>query len=430
MIMRRIALLLLILAIMVLVKQGLGQTGIDARSAGMAFSNVSNTMGAEQVGLNPATLALVQNFKFELNLLSLNVGFINSVKRSLYDRYFTSGDTLYENDVQNILSAIPSSGYEFDFQGRANIFSLYARNLSLSLTGVGSASMSVPKQVFELLLQGNSQLNHTYTLNNFQGSSWGGVSANVSIGIPVKKSEEGPLNLMAIGVTFKYLKGLGYFESLNAEGNLYNYASGISADALMEARVSRGGSGFGLDWGMLLQYNKRLNISILASNILGSINWTQDNERLVLGVQTEDLLFNLDKFALPDFVEDSNYVKTDTSFALSAFTTRLPVQLNLGLGYYVTSRWLITSQFEKSFANRLGYTTRARFSVGTELRYIPLVPVRMGISLGGLWGKALSFGTGLDLKFWYLDAAVINYGGITAKSSRGITLAITSRFRF
>ncbi len=198
----------------------------------------------------------------------------------------------------------------------------------------------------------------------------------------------------------------------------------------MEARVSRGGSGFALDWGMLLQYNKNLNISLLASNILGSIQWKQDNERLQLGFQTQDLLFNLDNFALPNFVEDSNYVKTDTSVALESFTTRLPVQLSVGIGYYLTPRWLVTSQFEKSFSNQMGATKKVRFAVGTELRYIPLIPIRMGMSLGGLWGKAFSFGTGLDLKFWYLDAAIINYGGLTSSSSHGITLAVTSRFRF
>ncbi|MCB0298808.1 MAG: hypothetical protein KDE52_02055, partial [Calditrichaeota bacterium] len=87
------------------------QQVIDARGAGMAFSNAADTRGLEQAGANPATLALRHAFNFEFNLLSGSVGLSNNgLSKGLYNQYFTTGDSLSNSDKSNILNSIPNSG--------------------------------------------------------------------------------------------------------------------------------------------------------------------------------------------------------------------------------------------------------------------------------------------------------------------------------
>ena len=64
------------------------QKPVDARAAAMGFSNAADTRGVAAIRMNPATLALPTDFRFEMNLFSA-MGTVNnnSFSKSQYDRY-------------------------------------------------------------------------------------------------------------------------------------------------------------------------------------------------------------------------------------------------------------------------------------------------------------------------------------------------------
>ena len=406
----------------------LAQQGVDARSVGMGFSNSADTRGLEQVGLNPATLAIPHKFNFEFNVMSANAGvFNNSFEKNLYDSYFTTGNTLSADDKSLLLGAIPETGLESRFSARMHTLAFYMPKFSLALSAVGDGYGTVPREVFEIALNGNSELGREYDLSNVSGTAWGGFQASSGLAIPIAMGIDSYFDFIAIGLGGKYIAGVAYFEVLNSDGVFRNTdASGaeMSLNANIEARSAGGGSGWAADLGLLAQSKDRnLTIGASLSNAVGSVNWNVDPEAVTFS-------FSGDSIALGDSDIDSLFVDEDSSYAIGAFATSLPVILDVGVAFQARKRLLVTAEYEQSFGDRMGVQPYSRLAFGTELRYIPLVPIRAGMSVGGRYGTSFAFGTGLDLKFWFIDVGVINHGGIVSSQSKGLTLSATTRFRF
>ncbi len=404
------------------------QQGVDARGVGMAFSNSADTRGLEQVGMNPATLAIPHRFNFEFNIMSANAGvFNNSFERNLYDTYFTTGERLTDDDKSLLLGAIPETGLESRFSARMNTLALYMPKFSLALSAVGDGYATVPREIFEIALNGNSELGREYDLSNVEGSAWGGFQVASGIAFPFSFSVESWLDYLAVGVSGKYIAGLGYFEVIDSDGSFRNTditGAEMSLDAQIEARSARGGKGWAADLGVVTQSKDRsFTIGASLSNVLGSVEWFDETEAVLFS-------FSGDSIALGDSDVDSLFVDEDSTFAIEGFSTRLPVVFDVGVAYQARQRLLLTAQYEQNFGESMGARPYTRFAFGTELRYIPLIPLRAGVSFGGRYGTSFAFGTGLDLKFWYVDVGLVNHGGISSSAAKGFTLSATSRFRF
>ncbi|RMI01341.1 MAG: hypothetical protein D6681_10900, partial [Calditrichaeota bacterium] len=229
-----------------------GQQLIDARSTGMAFSNAADARGLEQVGLNPAVLALPHRAKFEFNLFSVNVGAVNnSFSRAFYDRYLTTGDSLTAADKNNILSAVPASGLRSDVFARVNTFAFSLPRFSLALTGMGNAYFTLPKELIELSLNGNDQPGREYDFSTLGGVGWGGLSASLSMGFRLPLRHD-LIDLAAVGFSARYLVGLAYFEVIESRGRFSNASLAhpyLQLDGEFSARTAQGGTGLGADLG-------------------------------------------------------------------------------------------------------------------------------------------------------------------------------------
>lgn len=404
------------------------QQNIDARGTGMAFSNAADTRGLEGVGLNPATLALKSRTTFEFNLLSINASVSNnSLSKGLYDRYFTGGDSLSEADKSTLLQAVPGSGIHGNFAARVNTFALYLPNFSLALTGLGSGSVNLPREFVELSLYGNQELGRTYDFSNVDGVGWGGAAASVGFAVPFRFPEGSGFKLLSLGLGAKYISGLGYFEVINSQGRFQNVGfdnHSLQLDGVVEARTARGGSGYSFDLGLVAQTNEKWAFSLALLNGVSKVKWNNDTKSVLYSVQSDSLALSSEGF------DDSLLVTRDTTHAISAFDTRLPAVVDLGVAYRVYKRLLFTAEFEKGLSLTMGGITQPRMAFGMEFTGIPFLPIRTGVSSGG--GKGLSFalGSGLDFKFWYVDVALVNHGGIDAGKARGITASATTRFRF
>lgn len=405
-----------------------GQQAIDARAVGMAFSNAADTRGLEQVGLNPATLALRHRSNFEFNLLSGRATvYNNSFDRSQYDQFFTTGETLSEDDKSSLLASIPGEGLQTKMRAMVNTLAIYMPNFTLGLIGMGSGSVDMPKSVAELALYGNRDLGRNYDFSNADGSAWGGLAVNLGFAIPRRFSGNGFLEFMAIGFNGKMISGLAYADVLESRGSFQNASTentNISVDGELQARTARGGSGYSFDLGFVGQTSERFTMSFAILNAVSSVKWDQETEMVHYTLKGDQVAITSDGF------EDSLLVDKDSTYAIDPFKTRLPVVMDLGVAFRMYKKLLFTAEYEHGFSDQMGGLKGGRLAFGTEFTGVPLIPLRTGFSVGGQHGFSVALGTGLNLKILYIDLGLVNHGGFGSGKSRGLTLAGTTRLSF
>jgi len=400
------------------------QQVFDGRAAGMAFTNSALARGLGTLGGNPALLALPEKFKLEINLFTVNGAISNnSFNKAQYDRYFSSGAFLTEEDKRDILTSIPGDVLKGMVYGKVNLLSFYTRNLSLFLIGEGSGYLNIPKSVVDLLLFGNPVEKERFDLNGLDASGWSGVSAGVSVGLPIYQSEDGLVKFVSGGVTLKYLSGLGLVEVLNAGGEIRNAPEFIAGNGILEVRSARGGSGLGMDVGTYVEFAQKFKAGLTLKNLFGAIRWRKETERHLLN-------FSTDSLSLPDRIRQEEFVNSDTTFSIGSFTTRLPVSLDLAIGYTFNPAILLSAEIEQGLNRSMGSRKSTRMGIGVEVNYLPMLPLRSGLAWSGDTGMALAIGAGIKLPFFVFDIGYVSHRSFFGNNGKGGQLAITSRLRF
>ncbi len=407
------------------------QQGYDARGAAMAFSNGADTRGLQHVGLNPATVALRTWYNFELNLASAAAEFgNNSLRKEQYDAYFTEENYfLTEENRDDILSVIPEEGLEAG--AAANILGLafFAPNFSLSVTGEGLGAVTVPRDAIELAFRGNADEGRTYTFDQSDGVGAAMVSFRLSGAYQIPVDKRSPFRFAALGMTMKYMVGLGYGEVLDFSGSFENFDLAqnrpfLALNGHYEAIQADGGNGFGIDLGGIVRFKgEDLTIGLSFVNLLGSIDWNSGTER-----RTVDIIDG-NEIQLPDGIPDSIHVSQTTE--IPNFSRTLPRTMNLSIGYRPMNEFLLTASYDQGLNETMGAAKDARFAMGAEYAGLSFLPLRTGITLGDADGVGFGLGFGINAKFWYLDVGYITRGGIfPGNSSRQATIAATTRLRF
>jgi hypothetical protein len=399
-----------------------GQYLINARSLGMAGSDIAVTEGSEHIGGNPATLARRQNFNFELHLLSARVMLKNnSFSLQEYDRYFTTGDSLNSTDIDNLLSYIPASGLRADLEMGVKTFSIYSYPFSLSLYGIGNGFVNLPKSAFQIPFYGNKNAD-VYHLDNFDGEAWGAVVASFGIAIPMNELFGNNFDLFAVGVAPKYIKGIQYARVNSSSGQLLTTDEYVLADGQVEMIRSEGAQSFSADLGLLAEFNKKWTLSAHASNIAGSLNWNVNNEMKIFEFNSDSIRINdLDTLSIQD---------SDTSFSYESFTTQLPRVISFAAAYRPSRRFVITASYQQGLNKSLGNLRKPLFAAGAEYKFLGVLPFRIGYAVGGNNGQAMGLGTGIDLKYWQLNLGYMNHNFKWFRKSQSVELALTTQFRF
>lgn len=415
---KRLVLLVLILAVVT----GKAQGVVDARSLGMAGSNLAITEGAESINGNPATLARKSNFSFELHLFSLHLmAANNSFSLKDYDRYLTTGDSLTRQDISDILAKIPDSGLRTDAIFGAKTFGFYTRPFALSVTGMGGGFGVIPKAAAEIPFNGNKNV-ESYSFDDLDGLGWAAASLNLGLGIPLTKYVKDRFDFFSVGVAFRYIVGLQYAEVMNASGNLVTEDAYILSRGHLEVLRSNGGSGLGMDFGAMAQYRDKWTFSLHFTNLVGSINWNRDNEMMVTDFQSDSLrINNIDSLHLND---------SDTTYDAGSFRTGLPRAMSLAMAYRLTKKLQLTATWRQGLNKSLGNYTKPLVAVGAEFKPIGILPLRGGIAFGGSNGVAVGLGTGIDLKYWQFNIGYLNHNFRWFRSARSLEIAVSTQFRF
>ena len=86
--------------------------------------------------------------------------------------------------------------------------------------------------------------------------------------------------------------------------------------------------------------------------------------------------------------------------------------------------------FRQGFKNLGNVSTTPEIALGCEARFVSSLPLRAGLSLGGVDGKAAAVGFGLQMKPFFLDFAYMASGSIVPAGGKGIGLAVSSGLIF
>jgi hypothetical protein len=234
------------------------------------------------------------------------------------------------------------------------------------------------------------------------------------------------LNLLALGVTGKYVTGFGYFDleqtntsfTTSYQNVVTGHAEYLSrragTDFLSSGKGSSfelfpapAGTGWGFDFGMHAKVSSYLSFGVSVTDI-GSLQWTHNaRERRANGDFTIDDVFSeAQQDSLENLVEG-------TDQKINGFETQLPtaahigVALQLGQSGFAESlpNALVEFDYNQGFNEMPGNSTTPRLSVGMELRLLSWFPLRSGVSFGGADQKSWAFGFGLHLGPFALDTA-------------------------
>jgi hypothetical protein len=399
------------------------QMVFDAKRLSMAGSNIAITEGNEYFGANPATLAQIRDFNFELHLVSAHF-MVNNNSYSLkeYDKYFTNGDSLTSKDIEDLLSTMPEKGLKGNFNLGAKALSFYARPFSISLGGIGNGFLNIPKDVFNFPFLGNTVVRE-HSFDNLEGEAWSAALVEFAIGFPITQWTPSQFDFASVGLSARYLVGIEYANIENASGSIFTTDDYLLANAHAETRRSSGGSGYGIDLGILGVYEENWTFSLHFNNILGSMYWNKGNELSIVDFRSDSLL------RLED-LEELAVVDEDTTFPIGDFRTGLSRAVTLAAAYQFQPNLVLTAAFRQGLNKSLGNTTDPHFSLGAEYTPVHFLPLRGGFAIGGESNFTLGLGLGVDLKYWQLNLAYLNHNFRWFRGARSMDLALSMLFRF
>jgi len=399
--------------------QGFGASGLSMGGAYIAMAR-----GVDAFAWNPANLSLSYDYRFELNLVAtkLNVS-TSSLSISEYERYFTeSGHHGLWNasDIDHILNLIPDDGLQISEEAKANVLGLMFGRYGISIQGIGRALGVIPKSLFELALRGNQELYREFGINDLEGDAFTAAKLSLSLSHPITVKRL--FDEFSIGLNVNYFIGFNEASVTRSEGALVTTNTAILTTLDVTSRQAESGSGFGFDLGAAAKIKDRWTVSLAFYNVLARINWTQQTEE-------SRTYFLVDSIKVGEF-EEGNTLDTTITRSIDPYTTSLPLVFHAGAAYQFLDNLIFALDIEQAFEKRMGYSDRALLALGVQYSPADIVPIRAGMSFGGIWDFRFGLGCGLHLGFFHLDLAYAMHKGLWPTTATGISAAANIKLVF
>jgi hypothetical protein len=389
----------------------------SARAVGMGGAYTGLAKGVYAPLYNPANLGLSGYRQFGIELAGAGAEISNnSFSLDDYNQY--TGAILTDDDKSTILGKIPTEGLKISADIEASAMNISVGPLVFSLNGVAATEVNLGKDALELFLNGNG-LSDTFSLNGMYSEAIAYASAGISYGKSIYKSGTRQL---AIGATYKYLRGFGYERVTELRGGVITLETGFQGEGTMIAQTATGGTGYAVDIGAALKLSDNYTAGITIKNFLSNMTWNKETEE-------HGYHFQFDTLTLDNMDNDSLVVSDDYSINIPSFQSKLPSVMKVGLAN-TSGKLLWAIDWEQGFKLAPGASSKPRISIGAEYRLIGLLPLRAGYSIGGGKGTVVSGGTGLDFSLLYLDIAASNHSGFNFNKSKGLHLAVSAGLKF
>ncbi len=410
--MRRIYTLLIVWTLL----EGLGTAPAlaqNARSMAMAGAYGALARGVESVAWNPANLGLMLSPGFSMEFPSIWVHLGNSsFGLSDYNRY--NGAFLSEGDKQALLEKIPEQGFTLNMLSNANAIGFSISRFAFSARVRAASDISIAKDIFDLLLNGN-EFGRRYDFSETDGGAWAYLDLAASYAQPIYLEY---FHDFSIGMTFHWLRGLGFAEVLSAEGTLTTDLNGAYGNGNADFRVARAGNGISFDLGAAAIKNN-YTIGVVLKNLFGRIGWNQDITLYSIGILSDTL--TVERLSN----EDPDSLITDFSEEKPGdpFTVSLPLQLQVS-GAMELSAFRLSLQWTQAFQRAPGISTSPAVAFGAEYYGIGFLPLRLGFAVGGAQKFVTAMGLGLRLGTFSLNMAVQSGRALVPGMGTGIGLSV------
>ncbi len=440
------------------------QPFIDARGVGLCGAYTIASRGFAAVGYNPANLGFVDEVPFSFNITNNN--FIvrnNFLTLGLYNQFFT-GDPDKPDQPLDLETKVPGKKYTYKsllkgyIPTHGLVFDL-GTNISLPGLNVSWGNYAVtsglqvfwetnfPKPLFKLMLELNP-VGSSYNMS-FQQNILMVQHLAFSFAIPFPGYK--------VGMTMKYLAGLGYAAVDSSGGYFYTGKKYIQSDSYYQIRRAVGGDGVALDFGFTSDRKDKWQFGAAVNNVIGKIYWGRRNYinrnikfiekffpvRSTLGIPLENGRYTqstLNQFVLDSinvqrfFVlpADSLFRKSTTELpdsAIGEFSSSYPAILRFGTAYFLNPEVTFYFDLSTGFVNYYFARKQWRFAMATEVTHFKNLPLRTGLAWGGEFSPEMSFGTGFSTGWAQISLGLRVYGGYSITTATGFQLATTMSFR-
>jgi hypothetical protein len=303
-------------------------------------------------------------------------------------------------------------------------------DIAFTITDRASINLDLPKDYLQVAFFGFDSLGSSYDVSGTNVRAW--YIRDYALSYARRIPQVHFIDDFAAGITLKIVHGYGVtitdkfngtFGNMLPNGShviygnfdsriLHSNTPDITEDsAKYSAFPSPAGKGFGIDIGMTGEIARNIRVGFSITDI-GSINWTENTKQTY--ANTSFTSTNPGNEQENKQIKDGFKGKDTTT---DAFSTSLPTMMRLGAAFqadalpflsFLPGEMLIMAQYEQGFNLSPGNTTRARFSLGTELRPLSWIPLRTGISIGGVDRFNWAAGFGFDFGFFNLNIGTEN----------------------
>jgi len=422
-----------------------GQTKRDPRVVGMAGAYTTIADGVFSVGYNPGIIGLQQNNPLMLQLFQLDMGLLGNFF-SIENVAQYSGDTLNTKEKDALfdeLRAADGMAYFVDSHMPLPLMNISKGNMAFTTNNILLQNYRLPMGLLELIFYGNGQKSELDLEFNYEVV---GINEyGFSFGIPFKA--------MSWGVTLKYLQGLFYLgiDEDSSYSSLITDDLGIYGNGRYIIRQGIGGSGFGVDVGVVSRPYNGWQFGASMINAMGTITWNKGGGSdepssmnpltasfypFTFGEDTLDMnesilyTFNIDTIRMDKMGNDSLYTNETTFFVDTLangkrpeFVTRYPATFRLGASKK-TENYIFATDLIAGFENK--YFARAgwKWAVGAEWTKIPTLPMRIGYSWAGGDMKELALGIGVRKSRVMVDLGFAFRNGMWLHTMKGFNFSI------
>jgi hypothetical protein len=350
----------------------------SAVSFGMGGNYMAAATGFEAVAFNPAMLG-VHAPKFSLSILSLaaNTG-LDPVKFNDITEF--GGKVIPASTKEAWLNSIGAGGRERGaVDAGLSLIALNIGHLGFQVGVIGGGELNINQDAAEALLYGNAGRTGTAKSFNFSGSNGNGSAFGtgaVSLGIPISSSGEGTDHeeSFAIGITGKYIVGLGAGRAQDNGSTVTpdNIKASFPAVFVNGDDAGNAGSGMGVDVGFAV-VRGRTTFSAAARNVLNTFEWDVTKFRATPGTASFD-----------GTNTKTDFTSQPYSSAPQALRTALEEQkfkptIAAGIAHEMHSL-LLTVDASDRIGDGIEIGPKMHVGVGAEFTGIPLLALRGGVA--------------------------------------------------
>jgi len=374
--------------------QAQGNASAAATAMGGNYTVLARNFNA--VAWNPANLGLPGNSRFSIAFggqTAMGTGPI-----TLKDLNDYAGILVPQNVREEWMQKVEDNGGQ-DLDGDIHItpLALSVGPFALSATTTMRANGALPPAMAELLLFGNAGrtgVPQDYTMPDLA------VDGNVTTTVGLAYGRRVPLvpiGDLAIGVTAKYLMGHGAASLRDNGSTITSNPVALAIDAplvVTDTAEWMNGSGYGLDVGATWSLGT-VRASAVIHDLINTFKWDTDNlyylpiqATFEQGATSEvsDSLLPLN--SAPQALQDELRSRIDNA-------TPVPT-IALGVAWTGLRRLTIAGELRQRFGDGLELGPSTQVGVGAELRLIPFIPLRAGVTTVG---NGMRFSGGLGLEF-------------------------------